>query len=115
LARGIQPTFMDGGIETFPATSDWRESARWAMGQARSYALRMNLAAMPPRGDLSTTGYALANPGAEYLVYQSGAGGFSVTLGGGAYTVEWLNPSTGAVSTGSNVTGGGSVAFTPPF
>ncbi|MBI3857663.1 MAG: hypothetical protein HY293_18430, partial [Planctomycetes bacterium] len=115
FARGIQTIFMDGGIETFPASSDWRESARWAMGQARSYADRMNLAAMTPRGDLTSTGYALANPGVEYLVYQSGSGGFTLSLGGGTYAVEWFNPSNGTTTPGANVTGGGSAAFTPPF
>jgi hypothetical protein len=115
FTRGIQNLFMDGGIETFPATNDWRESARRAMGQARAYAERMNLAAMVPHGELTTTGYAIANPGAEYLVYQSGSGGFTVTLGAGAYMVEWLNPATGSASAGANVAGGGAVTFTPPF
>ncbi|HZF00108.1 MAG TPA: PA14 domain-containing protein [Planctomycetota bacterium] len=115
FTRGLQPLFMDGGIETFPETADGRESARWAMGQSRSYADRMNLAMMTPRGDLTSTGYALANPGVEYLVYQSGSGGFSVSLGGGNYSVEWMNPSTGGTSTGAEVSGGGSVSFSAPF
>jgi hypothetical protein len=115
VTRGIQCLFMDGGIETFPATNDWRESARRAMGQARSYADRMDLASMTPRGDLTSTGYALAHPGAEYLVYQSGSGGFNVSLGAGSYAVEWLNPATGATSTAAAVAGGGSVSFSPPF
>jgi hypothetical protein len=115
FTRALQTLFMDGGIETFPASNDWRESARWAMGQARSYADRMDLASMSPRGDLASTGFALANPGAEYLVYQSGSGGFSVTLGAGDYAVEWFNPSDGTMTTGSNVTGGAPVDFTPPF
>jgi hypothetical protein len=115
FTRGLNPLFMDGGIETFPATNDWRESARWAMGQTRTYADRMVLASMTPRGDLTSTGYALANAGAEYLVYQSGSGGFSVTLDAGTYTVEWFDPSSGSTSTAANVDGGGSLGFTPPF
>ena len=45
-------------------------SIRRNLGYALSYARRMNLAAITPRGDLNSTGYALANPaasGAEYL------------------------------------------------
>ena len=34
------------------------------MGDTLRYAERMHLIAMEPRGDLSSTGYALANPGA---------------------------------------------------
>ena len=115
FTRGLQCLFMDGGIETFPATNDWRESARLAMGQARSYADRMDLAAMTPRGDLSSTGYALAHPGVEYLVYQSGSGGFTVNLDAGTYSVEWMNPSTGALSSGSAAPASGSTSFNPPF
>ena len=115
FTRGLNPLFMDGGIETFPATNDWRESARWAMGQTRSYADRMDLASMTPRGDLTSTGYALAHPGAEYIIYQPGSGGFSVSLDPGSYSVEWFDPSSGASSTDANVDGGGSVGFTPPF
>lgn len=52
----------------------------------------MGLIEMEPRGDLSSTGYALANPGKEYLVLDvSGTGDpFTVTLEAGAYSVEWF-------------------------
>jgi len=48
---------------------------------------------MEPRGDLSSTGYALANPGKEYLVLQpsNAADPFTVTLDAGTYTVEWFS------------------------
>ena len=44
--------------------------ARRAMGHARRYAERMNLAAMTPQPGLASTGYCLAHVGAEYLIYQ---------------------------------------------
>jgi hypothetical protein len=88
---------------------------RWAMGDARRYADKMNLAAMTPQGNLSSTGYTLANPGAEYLAYQPGSGSFSVTLGLGTYAIEWFNPATRQTSAGGTVNGGGSSTFTPPF
>src|SRR5712691_6888287 len=52
---------------------------------------RMNLTEMEPRGDLSSTGYALANSGEEYLVLQPSetVDPFTVTLDAGTYTVEW--------------------------
>ena len=87
---------------------------------ALSYARRMNLAAMTPRGDLSSTGYALANPaasGAEYLVYAPNGGTFTVDLRGtnGAVNVEWFNPSTGTATTGAAVNGGTTRSFQAPF
>ena len=60
------------------------------MGDTLRYAERMQLIEMTPRGDLSSTGYALANPGQEYLVLQSDepAKPFTVTLVAGSYRVE---------------------------
>jgi hypothetical protein len=113
--RGLNTIFMDGGITTFPATSDWRDSARNAMGNTLSYANRMNLAGMTPQSNLSSTGYCLANAGVEYLVYQPGSGGFTVRLAAGKYWLEWFNPSTGGASAGGSVSGGATQTFVPPF
>ena len=114
--RGLNPIFMDGGIQTFPATNDSRNSARNAMGYTLRYAKKINLASMMPQNSLSSTGYALAKPGSEYLVYQPGSGSFSVNLAAGTYAVEWMNARTGVTSAGGNVTSsGGSRSFTPPF
>jgi hypothetical protein len=62
------------------------------MGDTLRFAERMNLIRMQPRQDLSSTGYALANPGEEYLVLQPGgaADPFTMTLAAGTYTVEWF-------------------------
>jgi hypothetical protein len=113
--RGLNTIFMDGGITTFPATSDWRDSARDAMGNTLRYANRMNLALMTPQGDLSSTGYCLANTGVEYLVYQPASEGFTVRLAPGNYSLEWFNPSTGTASAGGSVSGGATQTFVPPF
>jgi hypothetical protein len=58
------------------------EPARHAMGDTLRYAQRMRLIALQPRDDLSSTAYALAHPGEEYLVLQPSetADPFSVTL-----------------------------------
>ncbi len=52
----------------------------------------MNLIEMEPRGDLSSTGYALASPGEEYLVLDTSdkRGSFTVKLERGTYTAEWF-------------------------
>jgi hypothetical protein len=112
FTRGLNPIFMDT-LET-DATS---EGVRLAMGHTREYAGRMDLAAMTPQGALGSTGYCLAKPGAEYLVYQQAGGTFSVNLSANTeiYKVEWFNPVTGKASLGSNVNGGANRVFTPPF
>ena len=46
------------------------EPARYAMGATLRFAKRMNLIQTQPHGELSSTGYALADPGEEYLVLQ---------------------------------------------
>jgi hypothetical protein len=68
-----------------------------ALGHTVSYARRMNLAAMAPRGDLSSTTYCLASPGSEYLVYQPGSGAFTLRLERGTYLFEWFDVERGIV------------------
>ena len=98
--RGHHPILMDFGLISGLAPDDPGyqafEPARYAMGDTLRYAERMNLIAMAPRGDLSSTGYVLANPGAEYLVLQPSelAEAFTVTLEPGTYTAEWYSVTT---------------------
>jgi hypothetical protein len=61
--RGLNPIFMD------PIEDPQHEPIRRALGQTLAVANRINLAAMVPRRDLASTGFCLANPGLEYLVY----------------------------------------------
>jgi hypothetical protein len=61
------------------------------MGDTLRLAERTRLVEMEPRGDLSSTGYALANPGQEYIVLQpEPEGSFTVALETGTYSVEWF-------------------------
>ncbi|MFN8464135.1 MAG: DUF6298 domain-containing protein [Caldilineaceae bacterium] len=129
FTRGLNPIFMDGydgagygvGGEGFNFSDPQWVKLRANLGYARTYAEQANLAAMAPHGDLCSTGYCLANPvgpGAEYIVYQpNGADSFTVDLAGqtGLFAVEWLDPETGAKTTGAAVNGGGTATFTPPF
>ena len=102
------------------ADTRWK-NFRDNLGYMVKYSVRMNLAQMTPQPSLASSGRALAHASAnqaEYLVYQPGGGGFTVNLSATTQmlNVEWLNPSTGAVTSGGQVRGGSSaVAFTPPF
>jgi hypothetical protein len=102
VLRGHHPILMDFGLigGTHPPdpssgtpSYDSVEPARDAMGDTLRYAQRMNLVEMTPRGDLSSTGYALASPGNEYLVLQLGdtTDPFTVELDAGRYAVEWYS------------------------
>jgi len=98
--RGHHPLLYDlgilgGGVPSDPSVGnpsfDSLEPARRAMGDTRSLAERVNLLGMQPRTDISSTGYALAEPGNEYLILQpsDAAEPFTITLTPGAYAVEW--------------------------
>jgi hypothetical protein len=87
------------------------------MGATRRYAQRINLAANTPQPGLASTGYCLANPGTEYLVYQPNGGeDFSVELSPGTYHCEWFNPARGqAANAGDVAAAGGRRSFKAPF
>ena len=132
--RGNQPLFMDPYLDKRPERNDpigtdprdphfglrvdpYWDTIRKAMGQTLAYATKVNLAAMTPDVALSSTGYCLACPGSEYLVYQPVPDtAFTVTLAAGTYAFEWFNPGAGAVaSTGTFTAGDESRSFTAPF
>ena len=86
------------------------EAPRRAMGHARRCAERMDLAASTPRPELASTGYCLANPGKEYLVYLPEGGDVKVDLSAkGKFSVEWMHPITGKIVPGGNLDGGNGV------
>jgi hypothetical protein len=126
--RGHNPILMDFGIIDVvnpldpslgvPSYESF-EPVRYAMGDTLSFAQRMTLGEMEPRGDLSSTGYVLANPGEEYLVLQpsEAADPFTLMLEAGAYTVEWYSVTSRELTEEATVTvpSDGSVSFTAPF
>jgi len=117
FTRGLNPIFMDLAAPLRDkAPLSEQETIRAAMGYTRLYADKMSLAEMVPRAELSSTGYALANPGSEYLVYAPEGGSFSVSLSAGTYSYEWFNPRSGSVAfTGTIDVPGGCQWFTSPF
>jgi len=99
--RGLNPLFMDPyqrEILSRGSDDQW-EPVRRAMGDTRRLADRMNLGAMTPQPDLASTGYCLAWPGQEYLIYQpKGREAFTVQLAPGAYQYDWFNAAKGETS-----------------
>jgi hypothetical protein len=70
IIGGVNPSDPSaGGPMSYAAF----EPARYAMGDTLRFAKRMNLIQTQPHGELSSTGYALADPGEEYLVPQPSA------------------------------------------
>ncbi|MGH7143107.1 MAG: immunoglobulin domain-containing protein [Planctomycetota bacterium] len=121
LCRGLNTAFMDGGAVSFPASTDWMEDCRKAMGATRQLADRIDLAHMPPQDSLSSTGYCIANPSspnAEYVVYTLSGGNFTVDLtaagSASSFTAEWIDPSSGATTAAGTVAGGAVQTFSNP-
>jgi hypothetical protein len=125
--RGHHPILMDfgtiGGINPPDpaANKDYAafEPARYAMGDTLRYAQKMNLLAMEPSADVTSTGFALANPGEEYLILQPGdsAEPFTAKLEPGRYSVEWFDVNTRETKIDGQVTvdSVGDPRFLSPF
>jgi hypothetical protein len=148
FTRGYNPIYMDPIMDPewgsrSPNKRPKIESARRAMGDTLRYAVRTNLAAMAPRGDLCSTRYCLANPGNEYIAYLPFGSHWmepwieatpyplegwirdlnlfkrSATLDLSASTkvfnVEWFDPKSGRTTAGGKVPGGTHRTLTAPF
>lgn len=132
FCRGLNPIFMDpwnppadsqqagvwtehlGGAATLDPKWD---PVRLNLGYSRRFAERMDLAHCVPHGELTSSGYCLANPGAEYLIYAPTGGELTVDLthAEGDFTLEWFNPATGQSTPGATVAGGAKRTLTAPF
>lgn len=123
FTRGNHPIFMEDRRVLTQAPHPADDRIRYALGHTVAYARRMDLARVVPRGDLSSTGYALADPGREYLVYHPADEAvtvmprrFTVDLRENVYRYEWFNPATGTVAaTGTIRAAGGMRKFAAPF
>jgi hypothetical protein len=110
--RGHHLIYMDP-LDANPV----RQAARVAMGRTRRYARRIDLRHAKPRLDVSSTRFALARPGREYLILQPEGGGFWVDLGRRAarWSGEWLEPASGRVVPFRMRPAAGRSTFTPPW
>jgi hypothetical protein len=121
--RGHHPILMDfgiiGGVNPADPSFASFELARYAMGDTLRFAERMTLSRMEPRGEVSSTGYALVNAGKEYLVLQPSetADPFTVSLDRGTYEVEWFSLNNRQTESAGQVTveNSTSTSFSAPF
>ena len=147
--RGLHPILMDPYVTTIhnnlpvwpagqsaatrPTDGEW-DGIRKAMGYARAVSERVDLASMRPMDELASTGYCLAAPGREYLIYLPSRGGRLRSLAGrvlgglagerveadltaasGNLEVAWVDVERGVVIPGAGVTGGRRLTFRAPF
>ncbi|MBW2528441.1 MAG: hypothetical protein JRI23_29975 [Deltaproteobacteria bacterium] len=116
FTRGYHFIFYDGPFEQPADETPAHERMRYNIGATVTYAERFaDLARMDPHGELASTGFCLADPGGEYLIYQPTQGSFTVDLPAGDYDYEWFDPMTHAVDeTGTVTATGGDHSFDPP-
>ena len=143
FTRGLNPIYMDPfEREQWKSSGAKFESCRRAMSDTLAYANKMNLAAAAPHNNLASSGYCLADPGEEYLVYipfrAPEAGrlhlsfvlrnpirnlmwqfkhGVTVNLSAATaeFLVEWFDPTSGKIIRGRPIKGGKTYNFTAPF
>lgn len=102
-------------MENLSDDEGWK-AGRAAMGQTRRLAQRMNMAALVPRPDLASSGYCLANPGQEYVVYLPIGGDVTVDLesAAGSFKVEWIPPAQGTPLNAAAIAGGAKRTVSAP-
>jgi hypothetical protein len=117
--RGHNPIFMDPYDGSVLGKSD---DPRWppirrAMGQTRRLAESVDLAAMSPANKIASTGYCLASPGKEYLVYLPDGGSvkIDVSAAAGELAVAWFNPEKDEAIAAQSVSGGAERELMTPF
>jgi hypothetical protein len=109
---GVDPPDASAGAPSYESL----EPARLAIGDTRRLADRIGLIDMIPAGELASTGYALANPGVEYVVLQPARGELAIQLPPGSYDVEWFNLETREWTDGEpvSVDSGAATVLRPP-
>jgi hypothetical protein len=120
FTRGHNPIFMDpydGSVLGKPGA----EAKKWAplkqaLGRTRQLA-GANLVSMAPLPDLASTGYCLADPGREYIVYLPKGGTATVDLSNanGDFSSEWIEAEGTDSRNGEVVAGGARRELKSPF
>ena len=120
--RGLQPNYMDPYVEydpgaTWGSTQGQFDSVRHAMGITLKVANQINLVAMIPHNELSSTTYCLADPSSAYLIYLPDGDKVTVNLSNavGTLKVQWLKPVEGTIIEGKRITGGRKQELIAPF
>jgi hypothetical protein len=129
FTRGLNTAFMDlygatkigdKDIKSLRFVGDWinqHNTVRRNMGYTRRFAERMHLTNCRPENQLASSGFCLADPGREYLVYlpEGGKVRMDLTAAKGTLHVEWFDPNSGETRQGDAVRGGKHSNFTVPF
>ena len=121
FAQGMNPIFMDPWGEQdvlFKGMAPGElDDIRSNLGYVQRYAEKMVLSAALPLGELASSGYCLANPGGEYLVYlpKGGAVEIDFSAAQGRMTVEWFDQDRGQAVQGNPVDGGERRSLAAPF
>ena len=79
FTRGYHFNLYDKPFENPDAESPEWQRVRNNVGKAVEYAAKLDLANVAPGNDLASTGFCLAKPGTQYVVYQPGSGSFTVS------------------------------------
>jgi hypothetical protein len=112
IIGGVNPEDRSAGFPSYESLED----ARLALGDTRRLAERLDLGRLTPAASLSSTRYALAAEGQEYVVFQPDDGEFTLQLPAGTFTAEWFNLDsrewTRAVATAMG--DGGATSFRSP-
>lgn len=99
-----------------PDDPTW-QPVRQALGHTRHYADLMDLQSTAPSAEISSTGYCLANPEREFLVYFPEGDNADIDLSRvkGTLRAEWMHPVEGTIVPGGTVAGGRKTRFAVPF
>jgi hypothetical protein len=119
MTRGHNPIFMDpydDSVLGVPGGADW-EPLRRALGHAAQLAGSVDLGRMAPHDLLASTGYCLADPGREYVIFVPEGDTVTVDLreAAGDFRLEWIHPVRGDGQSGDMVPGGGQREFSAPY
>ena len=96
--------------DTTPEQAAGEDAAREGIRQTRMAAEMIDLRGVRSRGDLCSTGFALADPAdGDFVVYAPKGGPFTLDLSGAAgkrLAVRWVDTEAGTVAEGGAVEGG---------
>jgi Family of unknown function (DUF6298)/Bacterial Ig-like domain (group 2) len=118
FTRGLNPLLMDpydGRAIGLGARDADHNDPRWEvirrrLGVSQIVSRSIDMKRLTPRGDLSSTGYCLADAkvGRLYVVYlpSGGTATVNVSASRSSLRVEWIDPDTGVVTRGSTIRGG---------
>jgi hypothetical protein len=110
FTRGYHFNLYDKPFESPDAEGPEWQRVRSNVGKTVEYATKLDMANVRPRGDLASTGFCLAQPGCQYVVYQPADGPITVSglRLGMSYHYELYDTAQGKVVTSGRIRASGS-------